>query len=219
MCLRLAGREQDLAHVPLLKHGQGGREKLRQRTRFGPVSPGLGGPSAPPDGGCQPGLPVTRDQMAVYISRAVAGGDAGVPPPPATASFPDVPTTHWAYRYVEYARQAFIVSGYPDGNYQPWVVVTRDQMAVYVARAFHLPMWDGCLRRARPGTPRSGDAEETVPGPSRDSRDDHRSVGLAYPLISARTATTAAAACAALPPPPSPAGADPPAGTADPRRG
>jgi hypothetical protein len=30
------------------------------------------------------------------------------------------------------------VAGYPDGLYHPEVVVTRDQMAVYVARAFGL---------------------------------------------------------------------------------
>ena len=31
-----------------------------------------------------------------------------------------------------------VVKGYPDGSYQPAGVVTRDQMAVYVARAFKL---------------------------------------------------------------------------------
>ena len=29
---------------------------------------------------------------------------------------------------------------YPDGDYHPEYVCTRDQMAVYVARAFKLPM-------------------------------------------------------------------------------
>jgi len=33
-----------------------------------------------------------------------------------------------------------VVSGYDDGYYRPEWVVTRDQMAVYVARAFGLPM-------------------------------------------------------------------------------
>jgi hypothetical protein len=33
-----------------------------------------------------------------------------------------------------------IVSGYADGTYQPDLVVTRDQMAVYLQRAFELPM-------------------------------------------------------------------------------
>jgi hypothetical protein len=33
-----------------------------------------------------------------------------------------------------------VVQGYDDGYYHPEVMVTRDQMAVYVARAFDLPM-------------------------------------------------------------------------------
>jgi hypothetical protein len=31
-----------------------------------------------------------------------------------------------------------VVQGYLDGNYHPADIVTRDQMAVYVARAFEL---------------------------------------------------------------------------------
>jgi len=31
-----------------------------------------------------------------------------------------------------------VVNGYEDGLYHPEIVVTRDQMAVYVARAFEL---------------------------------------------------------------------------------
>jgi len=33
-----------------------------------------------------------------------------------------------------------VVNGYDDGNYHPEIAVTRDQMAVYVARAFELPI-------------------------------------------------------------------------------
>jgi DNA-binding beta-propeller fold protein YncE len=95
-----------------------------------------------PDGSYQPSKVVTRDQMAVYISRAVANpiGEEGLAgyEPPDTASFTDVPTDFWAYRYVEYARSRDIVNGYSDGTYRPEAAVTRDQMAVYVARAFAL---------------------------------------------------------------------------------
>ncbi len=93
-----------------------------------------------PDGTYGPALPVTRDQMAVYISRALAGGDAAVPTPPTgTQSFPDVTSTYWAYKYIEYAKAKGVVAGFPDGTYQPAVVVTRDQMAVYIARAIATP--------------------------------------------------------------------------------
>ncbi len=87
------------------------------------------------DGTYQPSLPVTRDQMAVYISRAMAGGDAAVPSGPAAAAFTDVPISFWAFRYVEYAAARGVVQGYRDGSYQPAQAVDRGTMAVYVARA------------------------------------------------------------------------------------
>jgi pimeloyl-ACP methyl ester carboxylesterase len=92
-----------------------------------------------PDGTYQPQNPVTRDQMAVYISRALAGGDGGVPTGPATATFSDVPIDYWAFRYVEYAVTQNVVKGYSDGTYKPTDQVTRDQMSVFVARAIATP--------------------------------------------------------------------------------
>jgi len=93
-----------------------------------------------PDGTYQPLLQVDRAQMAVFIARAVAGSDAAVPPGPPTPTFPDVPTTFWAYKHIEFCRAQRIVFGFPDGLYHPEVVVTRDQMAVFIARAFNLPL-------------------------------------------------------------------------------
>ena len=52
--------------------------------------------------------------------------------------FADVPSTHWAFQEVSVCYNDGIVSGYPDGLYHPTNPVTRDQMAVYVARAFEL---------------------------------------------------------------------------------
>jgi hypothetical protein len=53
-------------------------------------------------------------------------------------NFPDVPSGFWSYKHVEYCVEYGVVSGYGDGLYHPERVVTRDQMAVYVARAFGL---------------------------------------------------------------------------------
>jgi len=92
-----------------------------------------------PEGNYQPLLTVDRSSMAVFVARAMAGGDANVPPGPGTATFADVPTTYWAYRYIEYCHDQGVVSGYPDG-YHPTETVTRAQMAVYIARAFDLAM-------------------------------------------------------------------------------
>jgi hypothetical protein len=92
------------------------------------------------DGTYRPTLTVTRDAMAVFVARALADGEANVPPGPSTAFFPDVPTDHWAFKYVEYIHDQSVVGGFPDGTYRPTATVSRDQMAVYVQRAFALPM-------------------------------------------------------------------------------
>lgn len=78
---------------------------------------------------------VTRDQAAVFLARALAGGDSKVPVGPATASFKDVSTTYWAFKYIEYVKVKGIISGYSDGTFRPTTNITRDQMAVFIARA------------------------------------------------------------------------------------
>jgi hypothetical protein len=124
------------------------------RTRVAPRQLVVGFPDAPPgywacnyivacyEGGIVQGYwdgyhpveTVTRAQMAVYVARGLAGGDANVPPGPGVATFPDVPTNYWAFKYVEYCYAQGIVTGYWDG-YHPEETVTRAQMAVYSARA------------------------------------------------------------------------------------
>jgi len=100
----------------------------------------------------EPAWTVTRDQMAVFVARSICDptGDEGlvgyIPADP--RNFPDVPNTgygdggtdpYWAYRYIEYCVEHGVVNGYDDGYYHPDWPVTRDQMAVYIARAFELP--------------------------------------------------------------------------------
>ena len=105
------------------------------------------------DGTYKPDVAVTRDQMAVYISRALLGGDSHVPTGPATASFPDVPTDYWAFKYVEAAKTNNVITGYPDGTYLPQLTVDRGQMAVFIARAIVTPTGDaGLVSYTPPGT-------------------------------------------------------------------
>jgi hypothetical protein len=84
--------------------------------------------------------------MAVYMARAMVApaGDAAVPEPtePPAPHFPDVGAANesWCYKHVEYCYDHGVVKGYEDGTYRPGVQVHRDQMAVYVQRAFGLPM-------------------------------------------------------------------------------
>ena len=90
-----------------------------------------------PDGYYRPELEITRAQMATFISRAHAGGESNVPPDGTypIPSLVDVPSDHWAYRYVEYASAARIVQGYGGGYYLPDLLVDRGQMSVFIARS------------------------------------------------------------------------------------
>jgi hypothetical protein len=66
-------------------------------------------------------------------------GEAAVPDPGCTKPpFPDVPCDFWARKHVQHCVAEGVVQGYDDGHCHPEYVVTRDQMAVYVARAFDL---------------------------------------------------------------------------------
>jgi parallel beta-helix repeat protein len=107
-----------------------------------------------PDGLYRPDLNVTRDQMAVYVSRSLAGGDENVPDGPSQATFDDVPADHWAYDYVECAFASNVVQGYDPVTYAPDVTVTRDQMAVYIARAMVAPTGEAALADYVPADPR-----------------------------------------------------------------
>jgi len=106
------------------------------------------------DGTYRPEVAVTRDQMAAFVSRALAGGEANVPAGPDTATFADVPTDHWAFRYVEDAVANNIVAGYPDGKYWPDLPVDRGQMAAFIARAIVTPHGEtGMASYTPPATP------------------------------------------------------------------
>ena len=93
----------------------------------------------------QPAWHVNRAQMGVFVARAlvVPSGDNGVPAGPPEPTFPDVTSTgewYWCYDHVAYIADQGITQGYYDGLYHPEYTCTRDQMAVYIQRAFDLPM-------------------------------------------------------------------------------
>lgn len=84
-----------------------------------------------------PNQNVTRDQMAVFLLRAMHGGT--YQPPAASGVFSDVPTSHWAAGWVERLREEGITTGCANNplQYCPGSPVTRDQMAVFLLRAKH----------------------------------------------------------------------------------
>jgi hypothetical protein len=61
-----------------------------------------------------------------------------ISPAPGTATFPDVGTGYWAFQAIEALAAAGITTGYPDGTFKPTAVVTRAQMATFLARALGL---------------------------------------------------------------------------------
>ena len=79
---------------------------------------------------------VSRAQMAVFLLRAKYGA-AFVPPAP-TGVFSDVPTSYWAAGWIEKLAADGISGGCGSGKFCPESAVTRDQMAVFMTRAFAL---------------------------------------------------------------------------------
>ena len=61
-----------------------------------------------------------------------------VSPPPAVATFPDVPPSHPFFQYVEALYAAGITAGYGNGNFGVSDPITRGQMAVFLAKALGL---------------------------------------------------------------------------------
>ena len=93
-------------------------------------------------GGCGAGIfcpesTVTRAQMAVFLLKATHG--PAYAPPAATGIFSDVATSYWAAAWIEQLAAEGITSGCAAGTYCPENAVTRDQMAVFLVKAFNLP--------------------------------------------------------------------------------
>jgi ELWxxDGT repeat protein len=79
---------------------------------------------------------LTRADMAIWLVNA-----RHETPPPATGTrFADVPATYYAARWIEQLAADGITAGCGGGNYCPDQPITRGEMAVFLAVAFHLPL-------------------------------------------------------------------------------
>lgn len=82
-----------------------------------------------------PASNVTREQMAIFVVRALGVFD---PPTPGVQTFQDVPSHSFAYEFIEEFYARGITAGCAVGRYCPTANVTRGQMAVFLVRAFAL---------------------------------------------------------------------------------
>ena len=91
------------------------------------ITAGCGG-----NGFC-PNENVTRDQMAIFIVRAIYGSDNFTYT--TTPYFNDVTPTTFGFKWIQKLRDLGITSGCTASTYCPGEVVARDQMAVFIIRA------------------------------------------------------------------------------------
>lgn len=86
-----------------------------------------------PDRTYRPEKGVSREQMGTFLARAMElPGVAGSP-------FSDVPSGGVHSANIAAVAKANVAGGYPDGTYRPRQIVTRAQMATFLARAAGLP--------------------------------------------------------------------------------
>jgi len=88
------------------------------------------------DGTFRPGESVTRGSMAAFLYR-YASSPAFTPP--ASPSFPDVPTSHPFFDEIEWLVDVEVTGGFGDGSYRPGASVTRGSMAAFLHRFAVLP--------------------------------------------------------------------------------
>ena len=79
------------------------------------------------DGSFRPDAPVTRAEFAAIASRFEKLTQG-------SASFTDVPDTHWAVRYINFAATRGWVTGYEDGTFKPENSITRAEVAAVTCR-------------------------------------------------------------------------------------
>jgi len=78
-----------------------------------------------------PNRNVTRAEIAAIIARLLHLESTVT----GQQFYPDVPSWHWSFKYVEAVNRADIMKGFPDGNFYPDKPATRADVAVAMLRA------------------------------------------------------------------------------------
>ena len=94
-------------------------------------------------GGCGgnnycPTAAVNRQQMAVFLLKALEGSDY-LPPACTVPAFPDVPCSNPLAPWINELAARLITGGCGGGNYCPIDSVIRQQMAVFLVKTFSIP--------------------------------------------------------------------------------
>jgi hypothetical protein len=100
---------------------------------------------------------VTRYQMAIFVVRAIQGGDNFAPSP--TPYFSDVPASAPGFQWIQRLYELGITAGCGTGKYCPNDNVTRDQMATILIRA----RYGAKAEFTYPGTPVFSDVPASYP--------------------------------------------------------
>jgi predicted DNA-binding antitoxin AbrB/MazE fold protein len=83
-----------------------------------------------PNGTFKPERTLTRAELATLLVRA-----ANIPvDSSALGIFKDVPRSHWAVKYIEAAKDAGLVKGYPDGTFKPNAQINREEGVTIMVR-------------------------------------------------------------------------------------
>lgn len=86
-----------------------------------------------PDGTFKPNELVKRSEAAKILGKIKNLSSAQ-----RTTSFKDVPKSHWASGYIESAKVAGYINGYPDGTYKPEKDISRVESSFIITKAFNL---------------------------------------------------------------------------------
>jgi len=87
-----------------------------------------------------PVSPTTRQQMAVFLLKALEG--SGYVPPPCTVDvFPDVPCSSPFAAWIDEIAARGVTGGCGGGNFCPTTEVARQQMAVFLSKTFDLVLY------------------------------------------------------------------------------
>ncbi len=87
-----------------------------------------------PDGSFRPEWTISRAEASIIAVKAMAPSEEALKEA-AKSSFPDLTGYDWAAKYINYAAAKNVISGYPNGTFDPAGQVTYAEMASMLVRA------------------------------------------------------------------------------------